>query len=110
MLQRTKAADTSRLAVIRTPQSQVESKAPAEAEDRAPSPQTLTSAEAAKPVALKSNRKRSLLMGAAPAVLLAGGWFGYDYMTIGRFMVSTDDAYVRAYNTTLGAKVSGYVY
>ena len=30
-------------------------------------------------------------------------------MTTGRFMVSTDDAYVRANNTTLGAKVSGYV-
>jgi membrane fusion protein, multidrug efflux system len=108
MLQRKKAADTSRLAVVPTPQSQVQSKAPAETENRAPSPQTLTPAEAAKPVAVKSNRTR-ILMGAALAALLAGGWFGYDYMTVGRFMVSTDDAYVRAYNTTLGAKISGYV-
>jgi membrane fusion protein (multidrug efflux system) len=46
---------------------------------------------------------------AAAAVLVAGGWFGYDYATVGRFMVSTDDAYVRANNTTLGAKVSGYI-
>jgi membrane fusion protein (multidrug efflux system) len=30
-------------------------------------------------------------------------------MITGRFLISTDDAYVRAYNTTLGAKVSGYV-
>jgi membrane fusion protein (multidrug efflux system) len=47
--------------------------------------------------------------GAAIAALLGAGWFGYDYFTVGRFMVGTDDAYVRAYNTTLGAKVSGYV-
>jgi membrane fusion protein, multidrug efflux system len=57
---------------------------------------------------VKSNRKR-ILVGAAAAVLLAASWFGYEYMTTGRFLVSTDDAYVRAYNTTLGAKVSGYV-
>jgi membrane fusion protein, multidrug efflux system len=109
MLRRTKATDTSRLAVVPTPQSQAESKAPAETENRAPSPQTFTSAEAAKPAALRSNRKRILMVGAALAVLLAGGWFGHDYMTVGRFVVSTDDAYVRAYNTTLGAKISGYV-
>src|SRR5258708_20196371 len=41
--------------------------------------------------------------------LAAAGWFGCDYLTAGRFMVTTDDAYVRAYNTTLGAKVAGYV-
>jgi membrane fusion protein, multidrug efflux system len=49
-------------------------------------------------------------MGAAAIFLLIGGaWFGYHYATVGRFLVSTDDAYVRANNTTLGAKVSGYI-
>ena len=45
------------------------------------------------------------------AVLAAAGasWFGYDWWTVGRFTVSTDDAYVEAYNTTLAAKVPGYV-
>jgi len=46
---------------------------------------------------------------AAAAVLAAAGWFGFSYLTVGRFTVTTDDAYVRAYNTTLGAKVAGYV-
>ena len=48
---------------------------------------------------------------AAVAILVLGGagWYGYDYFTVGRFMVSTDDAYVQAYNTTLAAKVSGYL-
>ncbi|HLK80979.1 MAG TPA: HlyD family secretion protein [Xanthobacteraceae bacterium] len=58
----------------------------------------------------RSKVKRKLMfVGAAAAVLLAAGWFGYDYLTVGRFVVSTDDAYVRAYNTTLGAKVAGYL-
>ena len=38
-----------------------------------------------------------------------GGRFGYHYLTVGRFLVTTDDAYVQAYNTTLAAKVAGYV-
>ena len=54
-------------------------------------------------------RRRVLMAGAAVAVMAAAGWFGWDYATVGRFMISTDDAYVRAYTTTLGAKVSGYV-
>jgi membrane fusion protein, multidrug efflux system len=58
--------------------------------------------------AFNVNRKR-IAMGAAAALMLAAGWFGWGYVTTGRFMVSTDDAYVRANNTTLGAKVSGYV-
>jgi membrane fusion protein (multidrug efflux system) len=42
-------------------------------------------------------------------LLAAAGWYGYDWYTVGRFMVSTDDAYVRAHVSTLSAKVSGYV-
>jgi membrane fusion protein (multidrug efflux system) len=41
--------------------------------------------------------------------IAAAGWYGYDYLTVGRFTVSTDDAYVQAYNTTLAAKVAGYL-
>src|SRR4051794_31991991 len=61
-----------------------------------------------KAPALRLNRK-FLFAGAAALALAAAGWFGFDYVTVGRFMVTTDDAYVRANNTTLGAKVSGYV-
>ena len=31
------------------------------------------------------------------------------YLLVGRFFVSTDDAYVRANNTTLGARVTGHI-
>jgi len=55
------------------------------------------------------SRRKLLFGGIAVAALGAAGWFGYDYVTVGRFTVSTDDAYVQAYNTTLAAKVPGYV-
>ena len=42
-------------------------------------------------------------------MLGVGGWYGHYYWTAGRYLVSTDDAYVGAKNTTLAAKVSGYV-
>ena len=59
--------------------------------------------------ALKRSRKQLFLGAAAVAVLALGSWFGFNYITAGRYMVSTDDAYVKADATTLAAKVSGYV-
>ncbi len=54
--------------------------------------------------------RRQFALGAVLAAALGGaGWYGYHWLTIGRFTVSTDDAYVQAYNATLAAKVSGYV-
>ncbi|HEY0182947.1 MAG TPA: HlyD family secretion protein [Rhodopila sp.] len=45
--------------------------------------------------------------------LLAGtalaGTYGHDYWTNGRFVVSTDDAYVKADYTTVAPKVPGYL-
>ena len=38
-----------------------------------------------------------------------GGWYGQYWWTAGRFLVSTDDAYVGVHTATLAAKVPGYV-
>jgi membrane fusion protein (multidrug efflux system) len=58
----------------------------------------------------RPRRRRLLAIGAALAFVLAiGGWYGDHWWTIGRFVISTDDAYVRAHNTTLASKVAGYV-
>ena len=63
-----------------------------------------------KPTPRRIGRRRLALLGVLlAAVAIGGGWFGYRWWTVGRFMVSTDDAYVRADNTTLAAKVPGYV-
>jgi membrane fusion protein (multidrug efflux system) len=58
----------------------------------------------------RRSSRRKLVLGAIVAIAVSvASWFGYNYWTVGRFTVSTDDAYVQAYNTTLAAKVAGYV-
>jgi membrane fusion protein (multidrug efflux system) len=59
--------------------------------------------------AKKERIRRLLLAGTAVAVLATASWYGWDYWTVGRFLVSTDDAYVKADNTTIAPKVSGYL-
>jgi len=75
-------------------------------------PSPLPAAEAVQ-TATKSARsvglRRLLLAGTAVAVLAGTSWYGWDYWTVGRFLVSTDDAYVKADNTTVAPKVSGYL-
>ncbi|MGO4571536.1 HlyD family secretion protein [Microvirga sp. 2TAF3] len=53
--------------------------------------------------------KKPVLLAVLLAALGFGGYEGYHWWTNGRFMVSTDDAYVQADITILSAKVSGYV-
>ncbi len=56
-----------------------------------------------------ADRRKSVLIGVGALLALAAIAYGVNYALVGRFMVSTDDAYVRANNTTLGAKVAGYL-
>ena len=64
---------------------------------------------AVPPAPYKSRLRRLLMAGAALAVLSGAAWFGWDYWTVGRFQVSTDDAYVKADTTVIAPKVSGYL-
>ncbi|KXG83924.1 HlyD family secretion protein [Agrobacterium bohemicum] len=57
----------------------------------------------------KKKRKSLVLPIIAIAVLAAGGWYGYQYWTDGRFLISTDDAYVKGDIAVISPKVSGYV-
>jgi membrane fusion protein (multidrug efflux system) len=57
----------------------------------------------------KLSRKQKILSGIGVLLAVGGVWFGTNYVLIGRFMVSTDDAYVRANNTMLGARVAGHI-
>jgi membrane fusion protein, multidrug efflux system len=53
---------------------------------------------------------RRVLLGLGALLLVAvGAYYGHYYWTTGRYMVSTDDAYVGARNSTLSPKVSGYI-
>jgi membrane fusion protein (multidrug efflux system) len=65
-------------------------------------------AELAPAPARRSLRRLVLVFGVV-AALAAGLWYGDYWWTVGRFYVSTDDAYVGAKSATIAAKVSGYV-
>lgn len=60
--------------------------------------------------AVAKPKRRSPVLPAILAVLLAGGaWYGYQWWTDGRFMVSTEDAYIEGDIAIISPKVSGYV-
>ncbi|WP_336488364.1 HlyD family secretion protein [Methylobacterium nigriterrae] len=67
------------------------------------------SAETQAPTKPRKPLKRILMAAATVAALGVGGWYGHDYWTVGRFQVSTDDAYVQADNVTIAPKISGYL-
>ncbi|MBV9354957.1 MAG: HlyD family secretion protein [Chloroflexi bacterium] len=54
-------------------------------------------------------RKRLLVIGAALALALGAGWYGADWWRRGRFVESTDDAYVGGDVTSLSPHVAGFV-
>ncbi|RWA67151.1 HlyD family secretion protein [Mesorhizobium sp.] len=65
------------------------------------------------PVEAPVKKKRSVRSFLLPiiglALLGAGSWYGYNYWSDGRFMISTDDAYVQADMSFVSPKISGYV-
>jgi membrane fusion protein (multidrug efflux system) len=62
------------------------------------------------PPAPRKSRLRPLLFAAVGlAAVAAGAAYGREYWTVGRFLVSTDDAYVQADNTIVAPKVAGYI-
>ena len=64
---------------------------------------------AAVSAAPKPGKRKLALMGVGALLALAAAAYGVHYVLVGRFYVSTDDAYVRANNTMLGARVSGHI-
>lgn len=63
----------------------------------------------AKPAARKRSPRKLVLSILGLALLGGAGWYGYDYWTTGRFMISTDDAYVQVDMTFVSPKIPGYV-
>src|SRR5450756_1689142 len=74
-----------------------------------PAVETPAAAPAQASAAPKPGKRRLVMMGVGALLALAAAAYGVNYILVGRFYVSTDDAYVRANNTTLGARVSGHI-
>ncbi|MTV15646.1 HlyD family secretion protein [Bradyrhizobium elkanii] len=82
-------------------------KRPAEAPP-ASAPEQPAAAPAAAP-APKSGKRKFVLIGIVGLLALAAASYAAYYLMVGRFYVSTDDAYVRANNSMLGARVAGHI-
>jgi membrane fusion protein (multidrug efflux system) len=79
---------------------------PAEAPAAAPAQPGAAQPLAAAP----TKKKRGVILPIILLGLLAGGaWYGYEWWTTGRFMVSTDDAYVEGDIATITPKVTAFV-
>ncbi len=64
---------------------------------------------AADVAAAKPGKRKFIMIGVFGLLALAAIGYGAYFVLVGRFYISTDDAYVRANNTTLGARVAGHV-
>jgi membrane fusion protein, multidrug efflux system len=63
-----------------------------------------------RPGKVRTRLRRTVLAGVALVALGAGAaWYGYDWWTRGRFIQTTDDAYVGGNVTPVAPHVSGFV-
>jgi membrane fusion protein (multidrug efflux system) len=83
-----------------------------EAETAEASPVTTAEATPVAAVAQPEKKKgsrRFVMPVIGLALLAAAGWYGYEWWTNGRFMISTDDAYIEGDIAAISPKVSGYI-
>ena len=99
---RTHVAEEARRRPAETPA------APATETPAAP-PAKPTEKSAEQPAAARPGKRKFVMIGVFGLLALAAVSYGTYYLLVGRFYVATDDAYVRANNTTLGARVAGHV-
>src|SRR6185312_9642289 len=94
---RVPAGDEGKGKLPETPGPATDKPAPEARQDSAPAP------------VKKPRRRKLILIGVFTLLALAVAAFGTYYLLVGRFYISTDDAYVRANNTMLGARISGHI-
>jgi membrane fusion protein (multidrug efflux system) len=68
--------------------------------------------DAAAPVVKSQRRplgKRAVAMAAGALLLAGAAWYGWSWWTVGRFVETTDDAYVGGDITVIAPKVAGFI-
>ncbi|MGY4473037.1 HlyD family secretion protein [Bradyrhizobium sp. USDA 3364] len=88
----------------------LEAKGPGDKRPAEAPPASAPEQPAASPAAApKSGKRKFVMMGIVGLLAIAAASYAAYYLMVGRFYVSTDDAYVRANNTMLGARVAGHI-
>ncbi|OLP61147.1 hemolysin D [Xaviernesmea oryzae] len=83
---------------------------PAESKAEAAPAQAAPAQAAQAQAAAPAKKRRGFLLPIIGLAVLAGAaWYGHEWWTNGRFMVSTDDAYIEGDIASISPKVSGYV-
>jgi len=82
---------------------------PAERPDAPDADRPVTPPAGADAPVAKPGKRKFIMMGVLGLLALAAVGYAVYFVLVGRFYVSTDDAYVRANNTMLGARVAGHV-
>jgi membrane fusion protein, multidrug efflux system len=70
---------------------------------------TLEQPASARRISVRQIARKSGLIVVVLGAVVAGAWYGYTWWTVGRFMETTDDAYVGGDVTTMASKVAGFV-
>ena len=70
---------------------------------------TLEQAPTTRRRSLRQIARRLGLVVAILGMVIAAAWYGYTWWTVGRFMETTDDAYVGGDVTTIASKVAGFI-
>lgn len=72
-------------------------------------PQTVTEPAAAATSPKPARGKRLILLSVGAAIAIGAVIVGLHWWTVGRFLESTDDAYVGGDVTVIGTRVPGYI-
>src|SRR5262249_3079378 len=96
---RAHVADESKRRPIETP----ERRGARRGEGKPAPPAPAAPAAQTSPAAPKAGKRKFVLLCFLALLALAVASYGVYYVLVGRFYISTDDAYVRANNTMLGA-------
>jgi membrane fusion protein (multidrug efflux system) len=68
-----------------------------------------TVSQPAKTTNTGASLRRLALTGGAVAIIAGGSWYGHDWWTNGRYIQTTDDAYVGGNVTTIAPHIPGFV-
>lgn len=80
-----------------------------DAPNATPGEQPAAAVATATPAAPRSGKRKFVALGIIGLLALAAASYAVHYVLVGRFYISTDDAYVRGNNTMLGARVAGHI-